>query len=62
MYSAGNLPDHVTRYNHRYESRWLMPPERRDFSWADVGSFALLAISVAGVIITGLLMLQEVGL
>ncbi|MGN1369542.1 MAG: hypothetical protein ACI4WX_11785 [Aristaeellaceae bacterium] len=24
MNKAGNLPDHVTRYTHRNESRWLI--------------------------------------
>ena len=31
MYAAGNLPDHVVRYTHKNQSRWMVmtrPPER----------------------------------
>ena len=31
MYAVGNLPDHVTRYNHKNQSRWMVmtaPPSR----------------------------------
>lgn len=35
MYAVGNLPDHVTRYNHKNESRWMTPP--RPYRHTDAG-------------------------
>lgn len=60
MHAAGNLPDHVTRYNHKYESRWLIPPERREISWDGIFAGALLIICIAGLIVSALMILQGV--
>lgn len=58
MYSAGNLPDHVTRYHHRYENRWLVPPARNKISWGNVLHGALFALSGAGIILSAVIMMQ----
>ena len=43
------LPDHVTRYHHRYESRWLVPPaEVHRFSWDALLMGVGYALSTAG--------------
>lgn len=58
MYAAGNLPDHVTRYNHKNPNRWLVQSARH----ADlVGAGLLLkglstAMAVAGLIVTAVMM------
>lgn len=36
MYAVGKLPDHVTRYNHKNESRWMTPP--RPYRHTDAGT------------------------
>ena len=59
MYAAGKLPDHVTRYNHKDMSRWLVPPqEPRRVSIHDVIDGIALMISGAGVITFAVFCLQ----
>lgn len=65
MYAVGNLPDHVTRYNHKNQSRWMVmtaPPERVS-AW-DVLSNAAIALAFmvcgAGLITAAVFVLQVV--
>lgn len=61
MYAVGNLPDHVTRYNHKNPNRWLVQRiqvERR--SPAGALTILAMALSVAGMIVTAAMVLQGV--
>lgn len=65
MYAVGNLPDHVTRYNHKNQSRWMVmtaPPERVS-AW-DILSRAAMVIGFvscgAGLITAAVFILQAV--
>ena len=58
MYKVGNLPDHVTRYNHKCTDRWLTPPAQRGFDWRLLSNVILMAISVACIIVSGVMILQ----
>lgn len=63
MYAAGNLADHVTRYNHKNPNRWMIQRvqvERR----SPAGALTVLAmvISVACMIASAVVILQGVGL
>ena len=62
MYAVGNLPDHVTRYNHKNTNRWLVQTARpRDGHalWVTLYGFAM-AIAVGSLIVTAVLMMQGV--
>lgn len=65
MYAVGNLPDHVTRYNHKNQSRWMVmtaPPSRVTF-WGAVEKIAMgIAYSVigAGLVLTAVYIMQVV--
>lgn len=59
MYCAGNMPDHVTRYNHRNESRWMVPARSpRQISINGVMTALTCAISCAGLIVAAVFMAQ----
>lgn len=65
MYAVGNLPDHVTRYNHKNQNRWMVmtrPPER--LSGWDILSRAATVIGFvscgAGLITVAAFVLQVV--
>ncbi len=60
MYAVGNLPDHVTRHNHKNPNRWLVQTKRpADFHCAGMvlKGFST-AVAVAGLIVTAVMMLQ----
>lgn len=58
MYAVGNLPDHVTRYNHKNESRWMAPArEPSGVTLAGIGHAILFAISGAGIILSAVMMM-----
>lgn len=58
MYAAGNLPDHVTRYNHKDSNRWLVPArEPSSITLAGIGNAVLFALSVAGIILSAVMMM-----
>lgn len=62
MYAAGNLPDHVTRYNHKNPNRWLVQTARpRDGQalWMTLYGFAM-ALAVGSLIVSAVLMMQGV--
>lgn len=65
MYAAGNLPDHVTRYNHKNQSRWMVmaePPSRRSF-WDVVEKVTMLLCFTgigAGLVTTAVFIMQAV--
>ena len=67
MHVVGNMPDHVTRYNHKNQSRWMVmaePPSRITF-WSMVEKVALTAgfTAIGGVLVTLMvLILQGVAL
>lgn len=58
MYKVGNLPDHVTRYNHKCTDRWLTPPMQRGFDWRLLSDALLMGISVACIIVSAVMILQ----
>ena len=61
MYAAGNLPNHVTRYNHKCESRWLVPPrEPRRYTLRGLMEGILFGLCGAGLIVSALFILQAV--
>lgn len=63
MYAAGNLPDHVTRYNHKYEGRWMVvPAPRQGVSWDGILTGITFALSCAGIIVAAVFALQGVSL
>ena len=56
MHVVGNMPDHVTRYNHKNQSRWMVmtaPPSRITF-WGVVEKVALTAgfTAIGSVLVT----------
>lgn len=60
MYAAGNLADHVTRYNHKDTNRWMVQTDRpRDGHalWVTLYGFAM-ALAVGSLIVTAVLMMQ----
>lgn len=65
MYAVGNLPDHVTRYNHKNQSRWMVmtaPPSRVSL-WGVMEKIALAAayaVCGAGLITAAVFVLQVV--
>ena len=61
MYAAGNLPDHVTRYNHKNPNRWLVQTAhvRRITAWDVVDKVAML-LTAPALIVTAVLILQGV--
>lgn len=63
MYAAGNLADHVTRYNHRNPNRWLIQTGavRRASGW-DVWSRAAVALCVPALIVAAVVILQGVAI
>lgn len=61
MYAVGNLPDHVTRYNHKNPNRWLIQRvrvERR--AGRDMLTVLAMCLPVAGLVVTAVMMLQGV--
>ena len=58
MYKVGNLPDHVTRYNHKCTDRWLTPPVQRGIDWRMLSNIVLMGVSVACIIVSGVMILQ----
>ena len=51
------LPDHVTRCNHKYESRWMAPArEPSRITMAGIGNAILFALSGAGIILSAVMM------
>ena len=65
MYAVGNLPDHVTRYNHKNQSRWMVmtAPPARVSAWDILSNAAtVLAYMVcgAGLITAAVFVLQVV--
>lgn len=67
MHVVGNMPDHVTRYNHKNQSRWMVmaePPSRITF-WGAVERVAVTisyAAIGAGLVVAAVLILQGVAL
>lgn len=65
MYAVGNLPDHVTRYNHKNQNRWMVmtrPPERLT-AWDILSRAATVlgfTLSGAGLITAAVFVLQVV--
>lgn len=65
MYAVGNLPDHVTRYSHKNQSRWMVmtaPPSQITF-WGVVEKVAMLMGFIgisAGLVTTAVFILQAV--
>ena len=65
MYAVGKMPDHVTRYNHKNQSRWLVmtAPPRRVSVWDVVERIAItmgvMAIG-AGLVTTAVYIMQGV--
>lgn len=58
---VGAYPDHVTRYNHKGESRWMTPP--RPYRSTDTGTAmtaAVLVFAFAVMIAVGVMILQAV--
>lgn len=57
-----NLPDHVTRYNHKNPNRWLIQTGsvRRVSAW-DVVSRAAVMMCVPALIVAAVVILQGVG-
>ena len=56
MYCAGKMPQHVTRYNHKNQSRWLVmtAPPSRFSAWDVLDRVATtmgIAVCVAGAIV-----------
>ena len=65
MYTVGNLPDHVTRYSHKNQSRWMVmtaPPSRRSFWGAveKVANVVMFGFCGAGLITAAVFILQAV--
>lgn len=61
MYAAGNLPDHVTRYNHKDTNRWMVVCAERSRGNQDMIVTGLgLAMACVGLIVTAVFMLQMV--
>lgn len=62
MYAVGNLPDHVTRYNHKNPNRWLVQTARpRSHEGAAMLMQTIsMTMAVAGLILTAVMMLQGV--
>lgn len=59
MYACGKMPDHVTRYTHRHQSRWLTPPTPyRATTAAVIQQNLIILFSVAGLIAFGVMILQ----
>lgn len=63
MYCVGNLPDHVTRYNHKNQSRWMVmtaPPSRISF-WGAVEKVALTVgfAAIGSVMVTTLVLVLQ---
>lgn len=59
MYCAGNYRDHVTRFNHKDENRWMgynEPCSRLD--WLTILSYAIVGACVSGVVAIGLYLVQ----
>ena len=55
------LPDHVTRYNHKYESRWMAPP--RPYRHTDAGTVVsnlVVMSALASLIAVAVIILQAV--
>ena len=61
MYAAGHLPDHVTRYNHKNQNRWMIVhAEPSRISWDGIFNGVAMAMACAGLIVTAVFMLQMV--
>lgn len=61
MHAAGKLPDHVTRYNHKYESRWMMvPAPSRGISFDGIITALGFAMACAGLIVAAVFILRAV--
>lgn len=59
MYYAGNYRESVTRYTHKNIDRWLHPARKaHSISWAEVESYAIIALSAAVLIALGVVILQ----
>lgn len=58
MYKVGNLPDHVTRYNHKCTDRWLTPPVQHGIDLRMMVDVFLMGISIVGIIVSGVMILQ----
>jgi hypothetical protein len=63
MYCVGNLPDHVTRYNHKNQSRWMVmaePPSRISF-WGAVERVAMTVgfTALGGVLVTTMVLILQ---
>jgi hypothetical protein len=56
------LPDHVTRYNHKNTNRWLVQTARpRSCEGAEMLMKSVsMAMAVAGLIVTAVMMMQGV--
>ena len=63
MYAVGNLPDHVTRYNHKNQNRWMIQRVRVERPRAnDVLSTVAMVLCVPALIVSAVMILQGVGL
>lgn len=61
MYAVGNLPDHVTRYNHKDPNRWLVQRVKVEKPRAhDVLSIVAMALCVPALIVSAVIILQGV--
>ena len=63
MHVVGNMPDHVTRYNHKNQSRWMVmaaPPSRITF-WSVVEKVALTAgfTAIGSVLVTLMVLILQ---
>ena len=56
MYCVGKMPDHVTRYNHKNQNRWMVmtAPPSRVSAWEVVERIALTG--AFGVIVGALIL------
>lgn len=62
MYAAGSYPDHVTRHNHKNPNRWLVQTvrTRNGYTAQEVFDGVFTVLTIAGLIVTAVLMLQGV--
>ncbi len=63
MYCVGKMPDHVTRYNHKNQSRWMVmaePPSRMTF-WGAVERVAMTAAytAIGGALVATLVLVLQ---
>lgn len=61
MYAAGNLPDHVTRYNHKNTNRWMVQHAQVEAPRAtDLLSVIAFTLCAAALIVSAVMILQGI--